>query len=209
MEAGINSVEILSYLKLADHVSGRPAYAEHYRRLLEEHRYGANVRQAKNLNPAWRTHIDDELLAFAWPALLLFERDPAWAGLYRQAFERWHDAVRDDHTPLFEFLYAAFTGQRGHLATAIAFLRDQPLDLIRWDVDNAWREDLRLTRKPELEYVQTNRLLPPSERGVPRTDENPWRAVQGDGGRTESDGVFWLLPYWMGRHYGFIAGGGG
>jgi hypothetical protein len=28
--------------------------------------------------------------------------------------------------------------------------------------------------------------------------------VQGDGGQTESDGVFWLLPYWMGRYYGYI-----
>ena len=39
---------------------------------------------------------------------------------------------------------------------------------------------------------------------VYRWDENLWRVVQGDGGQTESDGIWWLLPYWMGRHYGYI-----
>jgi hypothetical protein len=146
--------------------------------------------------------------------------DPGWAAeaginsveilsylklaLYRRALESWHAAVKHDHTPFFEFLYAALTGNGGNLQTSIEFLRDQPLDLVRWTVDNSRREDLRLVRVPELEEIQTDRLLPPSERGVPRTDENPWRAVQGDGGQTESDGVDWLLPYWMGRHYGFI-----
>jgi hypothetical protein len=59
-------------------------------------------------------------------------------------------------------------------------------------------------RTPELEMLQTNRLLPPDERGVIRWDENPFRAVQGDGGNTESDGLWWLLPYWIGRYYGYI-----
>jgi len=203
-EAGINSVEILSYLKLAHHVSGAEKYRQHYLRLLNEHHYRNNVVRAKTLNPATRTHIDDELLAFAWPALLMLEKDPELAAVYRRAFESWHEAVKRDHTPFFEFLYAALTGDRGNLSTSVEFLRDQPLDLVRWTVDNSRREDLRLVRVPELEEIQTDRLLPPSERGVPRTDENPWRAVQGDGGQTESDGVFWLLPYWMGRYYGFM-----
>jgi hypothetical protein len=38
-----------------------------------------------------------------------------------------------------------------------------------------------------------------------RTDQNPWLAIQGAGGQSESDGVFYLLPYWMGRYHGYIA----
>jgi hypothetical protein len=53
---------------------------------------------------------------------------------------------------------------------------------------------------------QTDRLLPISEINFTRWDRNPWQAAQGDGGHTESDGVFWMLPYWMGRYYGYIAG---
>jgi hypothetical protein len=61
-------------------------------------------------------------------------------------------------------------------------------------------------RFPELEHLQTDRLPPPGERCTMRWDDNPWIAVQGDGGRTESDGVFWLLPYWMARQRGWIRG---
>lgn len=207
MERGINSVEILSYIKLAHHLTGLKKYEDHYHRLLREHHYQANVLRAKNTDPAWRTHIDDELLAFAYPALVLLEKDPSVARAYRQSLESWHEAVKGDNQPFFEFVYSALTGAKNALDGAMEGLRDTPLDLVRWQTDNTRREDVRLVRFPELEHWQTNRLLPASERSTLRTDENPWLAVQGDGGQTESDGVFWMLPYWMGRHYGFIQGG--
>lgn len=207
-EAGINAVEVLSYLKLAHHLSGDPRYAQHYRELLDRHRYRELVPRAKNLNPAGRTHIDDELLAFAWPALLTLETDPDLLALYRDALERWYAAVAPARTPFFEVLYAGLTRRTGALPEVVASLRAQPVDLIRWTVDNARREDIRAVRRPEFEHVQTDRWLPPDERGTPRTDENPWRIVQGDGGHTESDGVFWLLPYWMARQQGMIGSPG-
>lgn len=208
MERGINSVEILSFLKLAHHVSGDTRYADHYHRLLTEHRYDRNVLEAPNLNPAWRTYIDMELLAFAYPALLALESDPRLARLYRRSFERWHEAIREDGNPFFEFLYARHARpNRARLDAARAFLIDTPLDLVRWDVDLTRREDLRVRRWPEVEQHQIDRRLPPSELGYSRTDQNPWRARQGDGGRTESDGVFWLLPYWMGRQAGWLPAG--
>ena len=55
-----------------------------------------------------------------------------------------------------------------------------------------------------MENVQTSKLVPPSERGIMRWDDNPWEAVQGDGGYTESDGVYWMLAYWTGRYYRLI-----
>ena len=58
------------------------------------------------------------------------------------------------------------------------------------------------------EPLQTDRMPPPSERGVMRWDKNPWAAISGDFGDSrgslESCGVFWLLPYWMGRYHGFF-----
>lgn len=205
-EKGINAVEILSYLKLAAHLSGEPKYTAHYQQLLHEHGYRQLVLLAKNVNPAARTHIDDELLAFAYPALLILETDGALRRLYRRSFDRWHAAVRDDCQPFFEFLHRGLTGSPRNWEPSMASLRDTPLDLIRWETDNSTREDVRQVRAPELEQWQTERLLPPSERTTFRTDENPRRTIQGDGGQTESDGVFWLLPYWMGRHFGIIAG---
>jgi hypothetical protein len=207
MERGINSLEMLSFLRLAHHVSQDAKYLVHYHRLIAEHHYDRNVREAPNLNPAWRTHIDLELLAFAYPALLRLETDARLRSIYRQSLERWHEAVRDDRNPFFEFVYAAVGDpKRARLDDALAFLRDTPLDLVRWEMDNRSREDLRPRRSPELEEWQADRWLPPSEISYSRTDQNPWLVVQGDGGRKESDGVFWLLPYWMGRHHGWVPG---
>ncbi|MCI0492303.1 MAG: hypothetical protein L0Z07_05145, partial [Planctomycetes bacterium] len=70
--------------------------------------------------------------------------------------------------------------------------------------DNTRREDVRLVRSPVVEDVQTDRLLPPSERAVDKWDSNPFQAVGGNGGQTEHSPAFWLLPYWMGRHHGYI-----
>lgn len=209
MERGINSLQILSFLKFAHHVTGDPKYAEHYHHLIAAHGYARNGLEAPNLNPAWRTHIDLELLAFAYPALLTLERDRALLDLYRRSLRRWHEAVRADQQPFFEVLHALLTGRTDGLPAALAALADQPLDLVQWTVDNTTREDLRIVRVPELEQRQTDRLVPPGERATLRTDRNPWVAVQGDGGRSESDGVFWLLPYWMARAGGLLAEGPG
>lgn len=203
-ERGINSLEILSYLKLAYHVSGKEKYQQKYLDLINNHNYGENARTAKTFAPSWRTHIDDELLALAFPALLLYETDPALKAIYRQSLERWYTGVRGDQSPFFNFIYAAFTGHDPDLEISVGNLQDAPLDLICWRVDNTKREDLRIERRPELENLQTHRILPPSEICTMRWDKNPWNAIQGDGGHTESDGVWWLLPYWMGRYYGLI-----
>ncbi len=205
MERGINSAELLSFLKLAHHVSGEARFEAAYRHLVERHRYARNVEEAPNLNPAWRTYIDLELLAFAYPALIGLEKDPRLRRSYRRSFERWHEAVRRDGNPFFEYVYGSLSGLRRPASDdARAFLVDTPLDLIRWSVSLDAREDLRPRRFPIVEAWQTDRRLPPSEIGYSRTDQNPWLVRQGDGGETESDGVFWLLPYWMGRTYGWL-----
>jgi hypothetical protein len=203
-ERGINSVEILSYLKLAFHVSGDQRYEQIYRDLLQKHNYLENVRQPRSTNPAWITHIDDELLALAFPCLLLHEKDPQLLKVYRTSLETWYRTAEGDKSPFFNFTYAGLSGLDPRLEPSIFFLQDTPLDLIRWRIDHSQRLDVGLRFYPEFENMQTDRLLPPSEIAFFRWDTNPWYSAEGDGGRTESDGVFWLLPYWMGRYYGFI-----
>ena len=203
-ERGINSVEILSYLKLAYHMSGKKRYQKEYLKLLYEHGYAENVRTAKTFNPSWITHIDDELLALTYPCLLLHEKDQELQKLYRESLDRWYSGIEADNSPYFNFTYGAFVGSDPNLKKSIEWLRDVSLDLVRWRVDNSKRMDIKVVRAPEFESLQTNRMLPPSEHALFRWDNNPWRAIQGDGGSTESDGVFWLLPYWMGRYLGYI-----
>jgi len=206
-ERGINSLEMLSYLKLAYHMSGKERYHKVSKELLHEHNYIENIKEVKTVNPGWRTHIDDELLALALPCLMMHEDDPKLIKVYQQAFEQWYDATKMDCSPYFNFMYGSFTGSDPNLDCSIENLKETPLDLIRWHMDNSKREDLNIVRYPEMEKLQTHKLLPVSERCVMRWDNSPWLAISGDGGHTESDGVFWLLPYWMGRYYGFIRTG--
>jgi hypothetical protein len=203
-ERNINSLEILSYLKLAYHMSKKEFYQKEYEKLLYQHRFVENIKKPKTTNPSWRTHIDEELLALSFPCMLLYETDIKIKSILRESFEQWYREARKDQSPYFNFLYGAFTGSDPNLESSISFLRKTPLDLVRWRVDNSKREDIHLTHIPEMEMVQTNRLLPIDEISFFRWDKNPWQAVQGDGGYSESDAVFWLLPYWMGRYYGFI-----
>lgn len=203
-ERSVNAVEILSYLKTTYHLTSDDKYQTEYRRLVDEFGYAELVRSPKPTNPSERTHIDSELLALAFPALLMCEDDPELLAAYKQGIRQWFGTVRHEYSPYYNFLSASLGIEDIGVEECIAFLRDAPLDLIRWTVDNTKREDLELVREPELEHLQTSVLPPPSERGVMRWDNNPWSAVQGDGGRTESSAVYWLLPYWMGRYYGFI-----
>lgn len=204
-ERGINSAEILSFLKTTYHVTGDEKYQREYLALLHDHGYAENVRQAKTYEVAWRTHIDDELLALAYPGLLFYEKDPNLRALYRESLEHWYTGMRREQNALANVIYGLLTGQDPDLNGTLSMLRDTPLDLISWTIDNSTREDLHLQRAPIIDAVQTDRLPPPSERGVIRWDKNPWEAIQGGDGREEWAPTFWLLPYWMARHAGFIA----
>jgi hypothetical protein len=203
-ESGINAVEILSYLKTAHHMTGDPRYDRLYQELYHKRGYAKLVDQAKTVDPAWRTHIDDELLALALPALLRHEADPAKLQRYRRVTRTWYRSVDRDGCPLFDYTLAMATGSPPDTHDSLRFLREAPMDLVRWRMDNSRREDIALVRSPEPEVLQTSRLLSPAETCVMRWDNHPFEVVQGDGGATESDGVFWLLPYWMGRYMGLI-----
>lgn len=208
VERPINSFEILSFLKTTYHITGDAKYRKEYLNLIEKHGYGENVRHPKAYGLSERSYIDDELLALAAPGLLLYEDDPQLRALYLEGYTWAYGTVSKDASPFFDFVFGLVGGKTWDRQAGLAFLRDAPLDLRQWKIDNSDREDIALVRRPMLEPLQTGRMLPPSERGVMRWDKNPWEAVSGDScdekGSLESSGVFWLLPYWMGRYCGFI-----
>ena len=202
-ERGINSVEILSYLKLAYHVSGDEKYQKEFYKLYNDFGYRDNILKAKSTIKSWRTYIDDELLALAYPVLMDQETDPEVRSRMKESIDQWYSELKDDDNPYFYFLYDGLTSQKLNLERSLFVLQDNPLDLIGWRIDNSKREDIQLTREPILEDIQTDKLLP-SERGIMRWDRNPWLAVTGDGGYSERDGVAWMLAYWTGRYYKLI-----
>jgi hypothetical protein len=203
-ERGSNSVEILSYLAVAHHITGDDKYERELVRLFAEKGYDKLILEPKLSAPSEFTYIDDQLLALSYRGLLAYDREPKRRKVYLESLRRWFEVVRRDHSPLYAFVYGGVMGGDFGAEGCVKFLRDSPLDMIDWTVDNRFREDLRLVRLPVIEDLQVNRLLPPSERGLNKWDHNPYEAVKGGGGRSESSSVHWLLPYWMGRYYQII-----
>jgi hypothetical protein len=206
---GVNKTfEVLSYLKATYHMTGDDKYQREYDKLITEHGYAEMARRPKSYGRSERTHIQDNLIAMSTPALLMYEQDPTLHANFMEGITWAYQTIEHDQNPFFNFVYGMAGGTGFHLEESVAFMRDQPLDLRHWTIDNSKREDITFGRHPKLRPLQTSRMLPPSERGVMRWDKNPWAVVSGDfndpAGHLESSGVFWLLPYWMGRYYGFI-----
>lgn len=203
-EKGVNSVEMLSYLNVAHHITGDDKYQQAAQELFEKHRYGENVLVPRPSSPGDYTFIDDDLLTFSYPGLISYEQDPTRRDRYLQSIDNWHGTIPGVYSPFYDFVYGSLSGNEIEAEKCVAFLRDVSLDQIRWSVDNSRREDVKLVRVPVVEDIQTDRLLPPSERHVDKWDSNPFQARGGNGGHTEHSPAFWLLPYWMGRHHGYI-----
>ena len=210
-EQWTNGLEMLAYLRVAEYMTGNKKYRQAHLDLLEKDHYDRYARHPLATEPSERTNFDQELVAMVLP-LAFTEEDPKLRAMYGEGLALWREWTKAQLSPYFSFTWAALAqptnAQDIPLDRCVEFLRDEPLDLVQWTVDNRTREDVRLVHSPVLEDLQVNRILPPSERGTMRWDGNPFSAVRGEDGMSESSGVFWLLPYWMGRYYGFIAAPG-
>jgi hypothetical protein len=79
--------------------------------------------------------------------------------------------------------------------------------LRHWDVRNSDRPDVEMDAEAgRFGEQQSRRVLPAGERPLIKWNGNPYRLDGGDGGRTEEDGTFFLLPYWMARYHGLFEG---
>jgi hypothetical protein len=207
-ERGLNSLSILSYLKIAHNVSGQDRFARKYRELIEKHHYLLNTVNQKNAEPWYAVnHSDDEMAFMMYYAILKLEKDPATRLVLLQSLERSWKIERPEESPLFNFVYGASTGRPCDLEASVGTLEDWPWELVEWQVRGSHRHDItmRTWSGEGNSRSQTTRVLPASERRLMRWNGNPYQCDGGTpDGRTEEDGSAWLLPYWMGRYHGFI-----
>lgn len=204
LERGCNSVEILSYLTVAKHITGDEKYEREIRKLLTEHHYAENIMLPMTPHADYFTYIGFELLAMSYPALMKYETDPERKALYRKSLDKWFAPIKKDASPMYSFVYAVHSDGEILMDGCAEMFRDLPLDQIEWVIDNSRREDIKVVHKPAEDVRQVDRLLPAGERPVFRWDRNVYQAVNGNGGREEGTSVVWLLPYWMGRYYKLI-----
>jgi hypothetical protein len=204
-QRGLNSLEVLSYLKTTYHVTGDEKYQEHYLKLACDHHYALNTLYQKIVYPGHVNHSDDELAIIAYDPLLRYETDPWLRAVYLASLERTWRIERPEHSPFQNYIYGAVTGKFCDVEESLATLRDIPWDTVQWMMKNSHRadlvEDVRMGRFAER---QATTVIKPHERAMLKWNGNPYRLDGGGAGHGEDDGAYFLLPYWMGRYYGFI-----
>jgi hypothetical protein len=226
-ERGLNSLSMLTYLKIAEHVTGNTRYPEAERKLIEQHAYDQNVLIPKtNAGPGSGNQSDDEMAFMDFYNLIRYETDPKLQMKYALAFSNYWLLEQPELNPLFNFMYAAANTRRqfedaygkrdlspagGWLEESMDTLRRYPLDRVNWRLTNSHRKDI----VPLAAYVREHdahglglrnngKVLPIDERFVDQWNHDPWELDQGGDGSELADGASFLLPYYMGLYHKFI-----
>jgi hypothetical protein len=188
-------------------MTGNSRYDREYQKLINERGYHKNTTTYLNLRQELN-YSDEELAMLSYYPLFRYERNPELLKVYREGLEQWWVNIQREDNPLWILIYDVCNrNKRVGLEAAARTLYRIPMDLIKWSIKNSHRRDVPLDTSPERHgRVQTLRLLPPDERRVMKWNGNPFQVDDDGGGRGEDDGAFFLLPYWMGRYQGFLAG---
>jgi hypothetical protein len=184
----------------------RQKYQAAYDELITRHRYHLLTRNQKIMVPGHINHSDDELAFLSYYPLLRYERDPALLATYKDSLERSWQIERPERNPLWNVIYAAGTGTKEFdRVETIRTLREIPMDQVAWSAANSHRSDVPIDPLSDrFKRRQALVVLPYDELPMSKWNGNPYNLDGGNGGRSEDDGAYFLLPYWMGRFHGLI-----
>jgi hypothetical protein len=206
-ETGLRALHILSHLRVASHMTNNPQYKARYQRayddLINTHKYHLLTRNQKVMVPGHINHSDDELAFLSYYPLLRYETDPTLLDVYKQSLERSWQIERPERNPLWNVIYAAGTSAREFdRDESLRTLQEIPMDTIGWAVSNSQRQDVPIDPMSDrFGHKQALIVLPYDELPTSKWNGNPYNLDGGNGGRSEDDGAYFLLPYWMGRYH--------
>ncbi|MBR2868727.1 MAG: hypothetical protein IKB88_06670 [Clostridia bacterium] len=203
-EKCINSLEMLTFLDVAYHISGDEKYRNEFLRLAVDEHYLINAAQHKK-DDARITHIDDNLGFLCTATILRIEKDPSIRKYLLMGMKHHWEYERSEKSPLFNLIYGAFTDEVCDIDSAIKALRDMPMDYTGRIILNSNRRNLVYDTEQE-RWGEVPQLLFPldyDEKSCYNYDTNPFETNWGNNSSTCSPSCY-LLPYWFGRYYGLI-----
>jgi hypothetical protein len=209
-ETGLRALHMLSHLRVATSLTAHPAnrkkFQAAYHDLAVHHRYSLLIRNQKITVPGHINHSDDELAFMSYYPLLRYEKDAALLAVYKESLERSWQIERPERNPLWNVIYAAGTGAKEFdREESLRTLREIPMDQVEWSVTNSHRLDVPLDPLADrFKRRQALIVLPYDELPMSKWNGNPYNLDGGNGGRSEDDGAYFLLPYWMGRFHGLF-----
>ena len=199
----LNSLEILSHLRSAYHITGEERFLKCYRELAEVHGFAEVVDKEQMATPIDAFHkFDDTLAAEAYYPLLTYEDDPALRKIYLGSLERFWEFVKPEANLLYTFLCNALLGRKENLEPAVEVLRGYRMDHANRAIVNEVRQDI------EWRQVGSKRLLvkalPGAERAVYQSSRNVYESERRASPGRVGTPVPFLLGYWMARYHGLI-----
>jgi hypothetical protein len=215
---GMNAVCSLAWFKIAHHVSGEKRFADYYEELVDDRDYLGIMRDNQWVYMGYNTKYYNVYLVYQnWFHLMRLEEDPELIEQYKEIFRDtlWLNLGNDDTpnrkaiaeaNPVKTAWYLYSTGQHDPLRLHEAL----------WQVvvfPDAPLRDRRVTNStnPEIEKnpAHTEESLYPLPANLRTPDmviwhRNPYVLDGGADSGEERTGCDYLLPYWLGRYYGFI-----
>lgn len=207
-EAALRSLELLSFLRTTAHITGNPKYEEAYQDRVARG-YAKNVRFYRRWDGGGEINFsDDELAYLSYEPLLRYEKDPKLREIYLDSLRFTWTQIRSDRNPLWNYMTVAggaIKMTKDVLEESRMTLERFPMDMITWNVKNSHRLDVTLQKEVSRQGDrQLTVALAPDERRIEKWNSNPYVPDGGGGGGGEDDGTTFLLPYWMGRAYGWV-----
>ena len=205
-DSALNSLELLSLLKVAAHITGDAKYEAEYHKAAIDLKYLNQTTRLLELTHEIN-YSDEELAMLSFYPLWTYERDSRFQDSYRRAMDEWWKNIQREKNPLWTLIYLqSKPAEPVDLAGAVWTLYRTPMDMIEWTVRNSGRHDITMDRRRgRFHEAQSTLLLAPDERPVMKWNGNPFQVDGGNDGRSEDDGSFFLLPYWMGRYLGLLS----
>jgi hypothetical protein len=208
-EKALRSMELLSFLKTSYHITGNEKYQKAYWERIQRgyatytlyYRRWISAEQEINFS-------DDELYYLSVLPLLLYEKDPALRDNYLPGVRFTWQQIRPDYNPLWNFMTVASGAETLNdriLHESVRTLQRIPWDMRSWAVRNSHRIDVSFEQGVERHGNKfLKAVVAPDERRMHKWNGNPYVADERGNGSHEEAPTFFLLPYWMGRYYGWI-----
>ncbi len=209
-DGGRRSVQMIAALTLAHYMTGKQKYLDAKAELIEEHHYDENI--VHESEPTFRqgSGDGDELATQAFFPLLRYESDPELRAMWLEGWKNTYGNMELQQAAMWDMINAVLGGDVTDFFYASRWFKLYPMDLIRWPQHNNHRLDLVIAppyysdRYDDRRMRSDGYILPGDERPNIRHNTCQYEIEGGWGANRELDGADFIMPYWMGRYYGFI-----
>jgi hypothetical protein len=212
----LGSTDIIAGLELGYALTGKAIFKKKAFNLMYKHGYLDNIMispynlhatpgifyKGHNMGEGGWNHSDDEMEFLSYWVLYHYAFNNSLRHKFAKAIKAYWEIERPEKNPVWNLITLGTEGSFDRAAT-LWYLRQYPLDQIRWNIKNSIRKDLTFL-KPNFRHQYTKNVLSPEEQPVHRWNANNFDLDGGDGGKEEYGGADYLLPYWMARYLNVI-----